>query len=101
MRVCVLLIALPLLAGCTDTDWNRLMTFGGSDKPAAPAQDAQPPARIAQTAPAGAQPAPDPFCLAVARQDATTNGFDAATQGKVAVRSYQQCVGLYGASAGK
>jgi hypothetical protein len=107
MRVLVLLLALPLLAGCTDAGWNRLMTFGGTDNPVAPAQVAQAaPAKIAQMAPtpAGAQPAPpapDPFCLGVAKQDATTSGFDAATQGRVAIRSYQQCVGLFGASAGK
>ncbi len=103
MRVLVLLFALPLLAGCGAMDWDYLTSFGSSKRAEADAP-AAPPARIAQTAPAGAQPAPpapDPFCLGVAKQDATTGGFDAATQGKVAIRSYQQCVGLYGASAGK
>jgi hypothetical protein len=98
MRVLVLLVALPLLAGCGE--WDYLTSFGTSKRAEAEAP-APPPARIAQTAPAGAQPAPDPFCLGVARQDATTNGFDQATEGKVAIRSYQQCVGLFGASAGK
>ena len=33
--------------------------------------------------------------------DATANGFDQATQGRVAIRSYQQCVGIFGNQAGK
>jgi hypothetical protein len=99
MRVPLLLIALPLLAGCTDADWNRLMSFGGgSDNPAASAQMAR---AAPAPAPAQAAAAPDPFCLGVAKQDATTNGFDQATQGRVAIRSYQQCVGIFGNQAGK
>jgi hypothetical protein len=76
------------------------MSFGGSPHSEA-AASAPRPAQIAQAAPAPAQAAPDPFCLGVAKQDATTNGFDQATQGRVAIRSYQQCVGIFGNQAGK
>ncbi len=49
----------------------------------------------AAPAPAAAAP-PNPFCVGIARQDATTQDFDAATQQKIAVQSYQQCMALYG-----
>jgi hypothetical protein len=106
------LALLPLLAGCTDTDWNRLLSFGPSGngqstnsqsttaaRPAAVAA----PARVATAAPvpapAPAAPAaaqPNAFCLGVARQDATTNDFDTPTQQKAAVQTYQQCVAIFG-----
>jgi hypothetical protein len=50
------------------------------------------PAAPAQTAQAGV----NPFCAAVARQDADGHGFDAATQQGMFVRSYQQCVTVFG-----
>ncbi len=76
-----------LLSGCTDADWDHLTSFGE----AAP-QD------VATAAPAPAIAAPPPdtsFCQAVARQDATGNAFDAATQTRVAQQSYAQCMALY------
>jgi hypothetical protein len=114
MRIWPVLILLPLLAGCTDSDWNRMLSFGGSDDagraPAAVATAAPTrapaPAPTAPAAPAQAAPATlaaaaaqmNPFCLGIARQDATTHDFDTATQQKVAARSYQQCVQIFGAS---
>ena len=47
----------------------------------------------AQTARAGGA---NPFCAAVARQDADGHGFDAPTQQGIFVRSYQQCVTVFG-----
>lgn len=92
-----MLLFLPLLAGCTDADWDHLMTFASQDRSevtqaavAAPAPAAAPPA--------AAPGAPNAFCLDMARQDATGNSFDEATQKRVALRSYQQCVALFGAS---
>jgi hypothetical protein len=94
MRVIALLLALPLLAGCAAGDWDYLTSFGTSER--AEAAPAPKPETVARTTPAPAQPAPNAFCLAVARQDATGNGFDTATQAKVAQRSYLQCVGIFG-----
>jgi hypothetical protein len=93
MRVLALLL-LPLLAGCTDADWSHLMSFGGS-------RDRQEVTRAAAAAPApapaaAAAPASNTFCMGVAQQDATGNGFDQTTQQRVALRSYQQCVAIFG-----
>jgi hypothetical protein len=97
MRVPALLFFLPLLAGCTDADWDHVMSFASQDR----SEVTQ--AAVAAPAPAVATPAAAPgaqnaFCLDIARQEATSNGFDQATQQRVALRSYQQCVALYGAS---
>jgi hypothetical protein len=108
LTISALIALLPLLAGCSAGDWDYLTHFGSDSKAEAPA--AQP--RIAEArpqpapaAPAGAQPGqaqpPDPFCLAVAREDATGGGFDTATENRVALRSYQQCIQLFGLGAGK
>ena len=101
MRPWLLVLVLPLLAGCTDSDWNSLLGFGQSGNDARPAAAA--PARVATAAPtpepvpaAPAAAQPDPFCLGVARQDATTNDFDTSSQQKAAVQSYQQCVAIFG-----
>ena len=95
MRVCVILLILPFLAACSGLDWDHLTSFGTSER----AQAAAPaPVSVARAA-APAQPAPNAFCMAVAKQDATGNGFDTATQQRVAVSSYQQCVGVFGTVA--
>lgn len=104
MRVWPLLILAPLLAGCTDSDWNRMLGFGSSDSarrqsvavaaPRAPVATAAP-APTAPATPAQAAAALNPFCLGVARQDAMTHDFDTGTQQKVAARSYQQCVQIF------
>jgi len=88
-------------AGCTDSDWNHLLSYGGmggSDEdvasPVQPATTA--PAATATAEPAGAAlPANADFCKNVAAQDATRNGFDQATQQQVFQRSYAQCVAIY------
>ena len=61
------------------------------------------PRPVAQAAPAPAAPArtvaaagTNPFCASVAKQDSERNDFDAATQQGVFVRSYQQCVTIFG-----
>ena len=48
--------------------------------------------RIAAASPV----APNAFCMGVARGDAMGNDFDAATQARVAQRSYAQCVAIFG-----
>ena len=60
---------------------------------ATPAQQAR--SQSAVTAAAPAQPANADFCRAVATQDATGNGFDAATQQRVFAQSYAQCAAIY------
>jgi hypothetical protein len=95
-----------LLAGCTDTDWDRALNYVypapddadvTSDAVPRPAP-AQPVTSVAapdtaQAAPAG--PANTDFCRAIATQDATRNDFDPATQQRVFARSYAQCVAIY------
>lgn len=90
MRRFILLLALPLLAGCSDV--SNLLDFPGSSP-----REVAAAAPAAAPAPAPAGPgAPDPFCLGVAKGDATDNDFDAATQQRVAQRSYAQCVAIFG-----
>jgi hypothetical protein len=93
-------------AGCTDSDWNRMLNYGGmgADE-AAPSMDGvEPPApqaashAEAQAAAASAAPvlpSNADFCKNVAAQDATRNGFDPATQQAVFQRSFTQCVAIY------
>ncbi len=95
MRIPVLLLVLPLLAGCSDADWNHLMSFGGSRDRRDVTQAAAPAAPVPVAA---AAPASNAFCMGVANQDATSNGYDPATQGRVALQSYRQCVAIFGAN---
>ena len=99
-------LALCLMAaGCTDSDWNRMLNYGGmgADEAAPSMEGVQPPAPQAQAAqPAEAQAAATPalpsnadFCKNVAAQDATRNGFDQKTQQEVFQRSFTQCVAIY------
>jgi hypothetical protein len=105
IRVALALAAASLLSACSDADWSHGMSFVGLDEsasatattpdpvPQAMAQTAPRPVAAAQTAQANG---PNPFCAAVARQDTEGHGFDAATQQGVYVRSYQQCVTVFG-----
>jgi hypothetical protein len=97
MRAWMVLAVLPLLTGCSDSDWNNLLSFGSSGgQPTAVASAAPAPAPApVPSAPAQAAQ-PNPFCMGVARQDATTNDFDPSTQQKAVVQSYQQCVEIFG-----
>ena len=103
MKKPLLLIACLLLAGCTDTDWNRALNYGGmGDAEASGTPDAPPPRRIARPAPqpAAAEAPPvdstsNDFCKAVATRNATNNSFDAATQARVFTQSYSQCLTIY------
>jgi hypothetical protein len=88
----------PVLAGCADSDWNRLLNYGGEEEAAVtPVTSAS---QTAVQAVAGEPAAPElpdnaGFCRGVATQDATTNGFDQATQQRVYQRSFAQCVAIY------
>lgn len=101
MKNPLILIACLALAGCTDAQWNHALNYTGmGDNDAADAEvasEAQVPARAAQAAPQpmAAAPANSDFCKSVATQDATTNGYDAATQQRVLAQSYQQCLTIY------
>ena len=100
------LAAASVLSACTDADWSHGMSFIGLDDNAdhAVRPAAKPaPRPVAQTTPRPmAQAAPaqanglNPFCAAVAKQDADGHGFDAQTQQGIYVRSYQQCVTVFG-----
>jgi pyruvate/2-oxoglutarate dehydrogenase complex dihydrolipoamide acyltransferase (E2) component len=105
------LVSCLLLAGCTDSDWDRTLNYahlGGapSEEVDAPVTTAVPQpvtAPRAATQAAAAAPAPvapaapenADFCRAVATKDATENGFDPATQQRVLAQSYAQCVAIY------
>jgi hypothetical protein len=98
----ILSLTLSLFAaGCTDSDWNHLMSYGGmgggDEDVASPVQPATgaPAATAAAEAAGAAQPGNADFCRNVAAQDATRNGFDQATQQEVFKRSYAQCVAIY------
>jgi hypothetical protein len=96
MKKHLALIFCLLLAGCTDADWDHVMSYGGSDEaevmPAtAPRTAAPPPATLA----AAPEPANTDFCRSVATQDASGNDFDQPTQARVYARSYAQCLAIY------
>jgi len=106
IRFALALGAAALLSACTDADWSRNMSFigldDGRDQAVRPAAKAEPrpvaqaaPRPVAQAAPVQANGV-NPFCAAVARQDADGHGFDAQTQQGIFVRSYQQCVTVFG-----
>jgi len=111
MKKHVALIFCLFLAGCTDADWDRTLNYvyPASDDAGVTSENAPQPATVnpntASSAPAAIsstaasntaeQPANADFCRAVATQDATSNGFDPATQQRVFARSYGQCVAIY------
>jgi hypothetical protein len=91
------LAASLLVAGCTDSDWSRLMNYSGMGDEAeaeAPVAPAPQPTAAAEPAQAAA-PSNADFCRNVALGDATRNGFDQPTQAKVFARSYSQCLAIY------
>lgn len=108
MKKSFALIACLLLAGCSDADWNQALNdtgmnqvmnyagMGGSDDASADTVQPVTPAATTAAAPSapGAVPNSD-LCKAVATQDATSGGFDPATQQRVFARSYSQCVAIY------
>lgn len=120
--ILIVLAAGLALSACTDADWTRTMHYigvseGSGAPPPRPAQARTMPAGAMPARPAGTmateartaeaaprpgepaqviQPGVNPFCASVARQDSEANGFDAPTQQRVFVQSYQQCVRVFG-----
>jgi hypothetical protein len=94
------LILCLLLAGCTDSDWDHVMNYGGLAEPdVTPAKPpraaaASVPATVA-AAPASVEPSDAGFCRSVAMQDASDNAFDQPTQARIFAQSYAQCVAIY------
>lgn len=79
---------LMALGGCSDI--SSLLSFDSKsdDEPVT--------VQTAASAPP-ARPAPDDsFCRDVAVQEATRNGFDDATQKRVATQNYAQCQAFFG-----
>ena len=91
LRLAAALASLLLLAGCSMPNWHDLFEFSDDREVVA----APRPVASAAPAPAGAQGAPDPFCVSVAQQDAQRGQFDDATQQRMIQRGYQQCVALF------
>ena len=106
IRFAFALAACCALCGCTDADWLHVMNFVGLDD-TRPMASRPAPKPVARTVPRPVAPAAqtaqvngvNPFCASVARQDSENNGFDAQTQQSVFVRSYQQCVSVFGNTA--
>ncbi len=93
------------LMGCTDADWDRALNYvnpapddadaisdASAQAVSGPHTASGAPAAVSSSA---AQPANADFCRAVATQDASSYGFDEATQQRVYARSYGQCVAIY------
>lgn len=114
LAVLALAVSLPL-AACSTGDLDYLTSFGSTpsdDEEVVAEAPAPPPASIsprqvasAQPATPGAQataPAMDPWCSKVMTSDvamAQRNGMDQATQQRMAVASYRQCLTIFAGSA--
>jgi hypothetical protein len=105
IRIAACLAVAVFLSGCSDQDWNHALSFvgvNGGRANAAPATSAQAapstprPATVPARTAAEAAPKPNEFCESVAAQDSQGNDFDSATQRRVFVQSYQQCVAIFG-----
>ena len=100
MRHSLILLVFPLLlAGCTDSDWDHVLSYSGLDEQAeqtdAPRPAAPTSAAVAAEPSAPAQSSNADFCRSVATQDASADGFDPATQARIFARSYAQCTAIY------
>ena len=97
LRLAAVLSCVLLLTGCsTVSSYWDMFNFSDSanaDDAVREQQAAAAPARPAP--PATAPGTPDPFCVAVARQDSGADTFDTATQQRMALRAYQQCMAMY------
>ena len=114
-RLAVLALAVSLpLGACSSGDLDYLTSFGSTPNddeeviaeaaPSQPASQTATPRQVASAppaAPAGA-PAMDPWCSQVMTADvamAQRNGLDQATQQRMAVTSYRQCLTIFAGSA--
>lgn len=114
LSVLALAVSLPL-AACS-SEWDYLSSFGGSsnnddeevvaEAPAAPTPTTgSAPRQVASAQPAApaqaGAPAMDPWCSQVMTADvamAQRNGLDQATQQRMAVASYRQCLTIFAGS---
>jgi len=100
LRHIAALAAAVSLSACTDADWSQTMSFVGVDDTSQAEPAPRPVARVAAAPAAPARTTQvagaNPFCASVAKNDSERNDFDAATQQGVFVRSYQQCVTIFG-----
>jgi hypothetical protein len=112
-----------LLCGCSDADWNNVLSFNTAQPSDSTTQQAAPPQAYAELAPPVAHTelaAPEPsstvtqtvttvtrlnpavsYCRQVARGSgavATRDGDDGAEQQHAADATYQECLRLYGAT---
>ena len=107
--VLALAVSLPL-AACSSGDLDYLTCFGSApsddedvvaEAPQAASQPASAPRQVASGQPATASaqtPAMDPWCSQVMSADvamAQRNGLDQATQQRMAVTSYRQCLAIF------
>lgn len=111
-KLAVLALAVSL-ASCS-SEWDYLTSFGNppsddeevvaeAPAPQVPSQPSSAPRQVAQaaapSAPAQATaPAMDPWCSQVMTADvamAQRNGLDQATQQRMAVSSYRQCLAIF------
>jgi len=93
----ILLVFPLLLAGCTDSDWDHVLSYSGLEESAAQADAPRPaaPTSVAAEPSAPAQSSNADFCRSVATRDASADGFDSATQARIFAQSYAQCAAIY------
>ena len=105
LSIIAALAAALALSACSDADWSHAMSFTGmnhadqdQDISQSDAEVAPTPVKTVQT-PVAQAGQPNAFCESVAKQDSESNAFDAATQQRAFVSSYQQCVRIFGNAA--
>ncbi len=97
-RIAAVAIVAFVLGGCTDTDWDRTLSYVGmGDRPSretAPAMTTTA-ANAPSSAEADSAPRRDTWCDLAARSaeiEAREQGFDAATQRRQAEQALRQCL---------
>jgi hypothetical protein len=96
LRIIGLTLAVALLGGCTDADWDSAMaTVGMGDSPGGDPPPPPAPAAPQTVAPVAQADTNEAWCREVAayeRQGAAGMGFDAATQQHQYALRYNQCM---------
>jgi hypothetical protein len=101
------------LCGCTDADWNNLLSFNtAEDSDAVVSQnalaDAAPPSTYSEkqvavaVSPAAPVDATTSYCRDIAhrsRADAARDGMEGSVQQQVSDTAYNRCMAFYGAAA--
>lgn len=93
MRILLSLASVLLLAGCTDADWARVMTYGDGAKSLNYPEDTAAANYSAYVA--GRPPTAEQKCSRIAQErseDAAVQGFEPDVQQEVHNRTYADCM---------